>query len=68
MWCLNPERLDMRDTLERFLATWEATVVGPRCTSSSPRTEMREVKRKITPKQRAAAKAARAQAQGGRGC
>ena len=21
-WCLNPERLDMRETLERFLATW----------------------------------------------
>ena len=56
MWCLNPERLDMRDTLERFLATW-GHWGRPKMHFSSPRTEMREVKRKITPKQRAAAKA-----------
>jgi UV DNA damage endonuclease len=53
-WCLNPERLDMRDTLERFLATWPAGV-RPKIHFSSPRTEMREVKQAITPKQRAAA-------------
>lgn len=55
-WCLNPERLDMRDTLERFLATWPAGV-RPKIHFSSPRTELREIKQKITPKQRAAARA-----------
>jgi UV DNA damage endonuclease len=53
-WCLNPERLAMRDTLERFIASWPDGV-RPKIHFSSPRTEMREVKRKITPKQRAAA-------------
>jgi len=53
-WCLNPERLDMRETLERFLATWPAGV-RPKIHFSSPRTELREIKQKITPKQRAAA-------------
>ena len=57
-WCLNPEGLDMRDTLERFLATWPAGV-RPKIHFSSPRTEMREVKQKITPKQRAAGKQVR---------
>ena len=55
-WCLNPERLDMRDTLERFIASWPAGV-RPKIHFSSPRTELREVKQKITPKQRAAARA-----------
>lgn len=55
-WCLNPERLEIRDTLERFLKTWPEAV-RPKIHFSSPRTEMREVKRQITPKQRAAAKA-----------
>jgi len=55
-WCLNPERLDIRDTLEKFLATWPENV-RPKIHFSSPRTEMREVKRKITAKQRDAAKA-----------
>jgi UV DNA damage endonuclease len=55
-WCLNPERLDMRDTLEKFLNTW-ADGVRPKIHFSSPRTEMRELKRRITPKQREAAKA-----------
>lgn len=55
-WCLNPERLDMRDTLERFLATWAAGV-RPKIHFSSPRTEMREVKRQVTAKDRAAAAA-----------
>jgi UV DNA damage endonuclease len=55
-WCLNPERLEIRATLERFLATWPAGV-RPKIHFSSPRTEMREVKQAITPKQRAAAQA-----------
>jgi UV DNA damage endonuclease len=55
-WCLNPEGLDMRDTLERFLATWPEGV-RPKLHFSSPRTEMREVRQAISPKQRAAAKA-----------
>ncbi len=55
-WCLNPERLDMRATLERFLATWPAGV-RPKIHFSSPRTELREIKQKISPKQRADAKA-----------
>lgn len=55
-WCLNPERLDMRETLERFLATWPRGV-RPKIHFSSPRTEMREVKQKITARQRADAKA-----------
>ncbi len=42
MWCLNPERLDMRETLEKFLRTW--TDARPKIHFSSPRTEMREVK------------------------
>jgi len=58
-WCLNPERLDMRETFERFLATWP-TGVRPKMHFSSPRTELREIKQKITPKQREAAKAGKA--------
>ncbi|SEM81860.1 UV-damage endonuclease [Sphingomonas gellani] len=55
-WCLNPERLDMRQTLEKFLASWPAGV-RPKIHFSSPRTEMREVKQKITARQRENAKA-----------
>lgn len=55
-WCLNPERLDMRDTLEKFMATWPQGV-RPKLHFSSPRTELREVKVKITPKQRDAVRA-----------
>ena len=55
-WCLNPERLDMRETLERFVATWPAGV-RPKIHFSSPRTELREIKQKITPQQRASAMA-----------
>jgi UV DNA damage endonuclease len=58
-WCLNHERLDMRETLERFVATWPEGV-RPKIHFSSPRTELREVKRKITAKQRASARRARA--------
>lgn len=44
-WCLNPERLDLRDTLARMVATWPAGV-RPKIHFSSPRTELREIKRK----------------------
>jgi UV DNA damage endonuclease len=44
-WCLNPERLELRPTVEAFLRTWPASV-RPKLHFSSPRTEMREVKRK----------------------
>ena len=62
-WCLNPERLELRPTLEKFLATWPAGV-RPKIHFSSPRTEMREVKRQIGPAERAAAKTGKA-AKGG---
>ena len=55
-WCLNPERLDMRDTLGRFVSTWPAGA-RPKIHFSSPRTELREIKQKISPQQRASAKA-----------
>jgi UV DNA damage endonuclease len=63
-WCLNPERLDMRETLEKFIATWPKGC-RPKIHFSSPRTEMREVKRKITPQQRAKAKAGKGKAKKG---
>lgn len=44
-WCLNPEGLELRPTLERFLRTWPAGA-RPKVHFSSPRTEMREVARK----------------------
>ena len=44
-WCLNPERLDMVDTVRRILATWPAEV-RPKLHYSSPRTELRELKRR----------------------
>lgn len=48
-WCLNPEGLDMVETLKRFLATWPE---GQRAKIhfSSPRTEFREIARKVKPK------------------
>jgi UV DNA damage endonuclease len=48
----------MRETLAKFLKTW-APGVRPKIHFSSPRTEMRELKRRITPRQREAAKAGR---------
>jgi len=63
-WCLNPERLEMRETLERFLATWPAGV-RPKIHFSSPRTEMREVKRAVSAKERARALAGKGAAKGG---
>ena len=46
-WCLNPDRLELRDTLSRMLATWPEGV-RPKAHFSSPRTELREVKRRNT--------------------
>ena len=43
-WCLNPERLELKATLQKFLATWPPGV-RPKIHFSSPRTEMREVRR-----------------------
>lgn len=43
-WCLNPERLELKPTLKRFLGTWPAGI-RPKIHFSSPRTEMREVMR-----------------------
>ena len=63
-WCLNPEGLEMRATLERFLASWPAGV-RPKIHFSSPRTELREVKRKITATARAKAKAGTGKARKG---
>ena len=44
-WCYNPEKLEMLPTVRAILATWPAGV-QPKIHFSSPRTEMREVKRK----------------------
>ena len=44
-WCFNPEGLDLRNTLVRMLATWPEGV-RPKVHFSSPRTELREVKRR----------------------
>jgi UV DNA damage endonuclease len=44
-WCLNPEALDLRDTLLRMLATWPAGV-RPKVHFSSPKTDFRQVQRK----------------------
>lgn len=44
-WCLNPQGLDLDSTLRYFLKTWPAGV-RPKIHYSSPRTEMREAKRK----------------------
>ncbi|WP_210530413.1 UV DNA damage repair endonuclease UvsE [Rubellimicrobium arenae] len=55
-WCLNPEGLELRPTFERFIRSWPEGV-RPKMHFSSPRTEMREVKRKVTDKDREAIKA-----------
>lgn len=44
-WCLNPEALDLRDTLARMIATWPAGV-RPKVHFSSPKTDFRQVQRK----------------------
>lgn len=43
-WCLNPERLEMVDTVRRFLASWPEGV-RPKLHYSSPRTEFRSIQR-----------------------
>jgi UV DNA damage endonuclease len=45
-WCLNPEKFDLRDTLARILRTWPDGT-RPKIHFSSPRTESREMKRKV---------------------
>lgn len=45
-WCLNPERLDMRETLRRFVGTWPEGQ-RPKIHFSSPRTEFRPVTRTV---------------------
>ncbi|WP_347302318.1 UV DNA damage repair endonuclease UvsE [Croceibacterium sp. TMG7-5b_MA50] len=45
-WCLNPERLEIRDTFEKFINTWPDGC-RPKMHFSSPRTELREIKQKI---------------------
>ena len=47
-WCLNLHRLDMAETLRRFLKTWPDGV-RPKMHFSSPRTELREVVRQVKP-------------------
>lgn len=44
-WCLNPEKLDLTPTVEKFLATWPAGI-RPKIHLSSPRTELRQAKRR----------------------
>jgi UV DNA damage endonuclease len=44
-WCLNPEGLDMRATLEAILRTWPEGV-RPKIHFSTPRTELRQLVRK----------------------
>jgi UV DNA damage endonuclease len=43
-WCLNPEGLELRPTVEAILRTWPESV-RPKIHFSSPRTELRQVKR-----------------------
>lgn len=47
-WCLNPERLDMIETLDKCLKTWPEGC-RPKIHFSSPRTELREIVRTIKP-------------------
>ncbi len=45
-WCLNPDNLDMMDTVRAILRTWPDGQ-RPKIHFSSPRTELREVKRRV---------------------
>jgi len=56
-WCLNPEGLELRSTVERFVRSWPEKV-RPKIHFSSPRTELREIKRKVTERGREALRAA----------
>jgi UV DNA damage endonuclease len=44
-WCFNPEQLELAPTVARFLKTWPRGV-RPKIHFSSPRTELRQLKRK----------------------
>ncbi len=44
-WCLNPQGLELRPTVERFIRSWRAGV-RPKIHLSSPCTELKERKRK----------------------
>jgi len=44
-WCNNPEQLEAAPTLRRFVASWPDGV-RPKIHFSSPRTEMREIRRR----------------------
>lgn len=44
-WCMNPEKLELVPTLEKFLKTWPDGV-RPKMHFSCARTELREIKRK----------------------
>ena len=44
-WCFNPERLEMRETLERILKTWP-TGVRPKIHFSTAPSDLREVERR----------------------
>lgn len=44
-WCLNPEGMELRPTVERFIRSWPAGV-RPKIHLSSPCTEIKERKRK----------------------
>ena len=50
-WCHNPEQLELHGTVQRFMQTWPRGV-RPKIHFSSPRTELRQLKRKV-PKSRA---------------
>ena len=43
-WCFNPEQLELAPTVERFLDTWPRNV-RPKIHFSTPRTELRQLKR-----------------------
>ena len=45
-WCLNPDHLDMMETVRAILRTWPEGQ-QPKIHFSSPRTELREVKRRV---------------------
>lgn len=45
LWCFNPEGMSVRDAIEPMLRSWNGSA-RPKIHFSSPRTEMREAKRK----------------------
>lgn len=45
-WCHNPEQLELRETVEQFIGSWP-NGVRPKIHFSSPRTELRQLKRKV---------------------